>query len=266
MCFPRRVVGRITIRIGEHWSASSQACEALDAVLSTLNTDSHAAVKVKVEWRFFIVTRTSFSQTCMEGYTREILPRCAAKGLLDPCHGGWGGCGVHDLYSHPQAYFSGTMQDLLNMLPRWTLTVAYGHIKIQPTPLESLKPLSQETLSLWQEISRIFSLSISSAQQSKIEVCLSSIGTIVFDHFKGMLTMPSAFGPGDEVVLFQTAIQSDMPYGLPSRMRTTTRSLTYLIFYHACIRALFPTSTLRSKAVGLPALEHGTRSTRLFLL
>lgn len=145
-------VHRIRLSFDRSWTVSSQACDALDEALSTLNAQ-HSNVMVGVEWSFFVLTRRSSSQTCMDGFTREVLPRCAELGLLVPCRDYE--CGVHGPVSYPGVHVQGTLQQLLDVLPKWTSQLSDGRITIQSTLLESLGALSEETRRVWEEISRI---------------------------------------------------------------------------------------------------------------
>ena len=75
---------------------SSTAYNVLDAAISSLNRRSKKQVQVQMGWSL----RAAFAQLssvpkCMNSFNGEILPRCAAEGLLVQCHNDKA-CGVHE--------------------------------------------------------------------------------------------------------------------------------------------------------------------------
>ena len=80
----------------------------------------------------------------------------------------------------------GTLRELLDILSTWTCPVKWWEIKTQTPVLESLGEFSQELQKVWNEISRIFALSIVLRPRGvRVVFRVEGLGNLVLDSVNG---------------------------------------------------------------------------------
>lgn len=204
-CLHLRTITHVRIMFrgsGTEAVVSSTAYNVLDAAISLLNRRSKKQVQVQMGWSF----RAAFSQTssvpkCLDSYNGEILPRCAAEGLLVQCNGI--ACGVHKDEDDPHR-IRGTLQYLLNVLPGdEKVKQGIAEIVIDSPLVESLGAASQMTWAVWEQIEH-FSRSGGSIDQ--FAVYIEGVGKISLSQwlFRGAL-LSQCHCVALTILLFQSA-------------------------------------------------------------
>lgn len=151
----------VDMRLKRDWSTNSQAWHRLDEALCTLGEDMRLAVYVGITEDTEAVQTPSLPFSCMHELCIEMLSRGAAQERLlfwcddNRCHI----CSPHPVQE--------TLQDLLPVLTARTRPLKSWDITIRSALLEDLGSRVQEMWRVWEEISRIYSLSTSSLAFSK---------------------------------------------------------------------------------------------------
>ena len=125
--------------------------------LSVINEGSHRRVEMEIFWDHFVVTPQLSSFRCLDEFYKIVFPRCVAKKILGQCKG------KHCVLHRPEALVlesRGTLPELLEVLTKWTHPFSSWEITIQSTLQESLGRLSQVAQRVWEEISRVFRMTI----------------------------------------------------------------------------------------------------------
>lgn len=125
--------------------------------------------------------------SCMDDFFAEMLPRCAAhtQSYSRPAD--------QHCWLCPPPYQQGTLQHLLEILPTWTRPLKYCSLAIQSPLPESIGVLSRETQKVWEEISRLVSLSISGSQVPVVDVHVNGLGSLLLGGVYGVFQILTMF-------------------------------------------------------------------------
>ena len=167
----------VHISIMNRWSASSQTWEMVDDAILQLSQGTVSRVLLIVHSDADnIPAWEMLPYDCVDQASKHMLPKCAAAGLIVQCNGKQ--CLLHS----PQRWHlqtEGTLAELLNVLPTWTCPVENWDITSHTALQKRFGDLSQAIQRVWDEISRVFALSIAARPHPYIGFYAEGLGKLV---------------------------------------------------------------------------------------
>lgn len=170
---------------------------------------------------------------CWFKFCMYMLPKCTTEKILQFCSRQQ--CSLHD----PQRWHlqtQGTVQELLATLLSWTCPVKLWTITLQNSLAESLEGLSHETQKLWEELARVFSLSlVARPGDVHIDIHVEGLGEIVLSWVTS--TFCSYTSLIVDLIILQTATPFNISCGQISTTQMTRHYHTWPAFYPGWRRA-----------------------------
>ena len=205
----------------------------VDDALLVLGQGSVSRVVVMVDSSADVPSWKVLPYECQDDFNKSMLPACVAAGLIQ-----WSNdteCRLHDplrwrLQTH------GTLRDMFDILPAWTCPIVKWEITTQTSVVESLSVFSQELRKVWDEISRIFALSIVVRPRGvRIAYHVEGLGTLSLGAIKRTRVYHVPLLAN--LIFLQRVTPSSTACGPTSTTRMTTSWPTWLTFFLALCHA-----------------------------
>lgn len=191
----------------------------VDEAILQMNQGKISKVSVAVDPNVAVPPWESLPYVCTDELCVHFLPKCTAKDIVVWCTDE--SCKLHD-EQRRSIETHGTVQDLLESLPAWTCPVTGWTITLESTSSENLGKLSHETRRVWEEVSRVFSLSASVRPGDVfIDVSAEHLGTLSLCSSEG--TYRFYLPLFTDLIVLQMTMASWMLCTLSWPTRTTKR-------------------------------------------
>ena len=221
LCLTPCGISRIDIWVKDRWSASTPMWHTIDDALLSLSNATVSRVHIGAGRDADVPSWRRLPYGCENEFYSQMLPQCTAREVVALCIDD--SCKLHSLDRSP-LQMRGQLQDLLDILPTWNRPVKDWEITLHSTPMR-LGATSQTAWrhrTVWQEISRVFALSITAHPRNvRVEFHLGGLVELVLGVIEGML-FSSCVSILVDLIMSQTTILLSTLCGSNSTTRTTT--------------------------------------------